>query len=323
MLAGDVGGTKTNLGLVALKDGILSIEVMESFPSRDAAGLEAVIGRFLKKSRHTVSDACFGIAGPVIDGVGKITNLPWVVSERSIRERFQWDGVRLINDLTATAHSIPRLSEDELYVLNEGDPDPKGNVGLAAPGTGFGIALMIFAGGRLHPVPSEGGHVDFAPKNDREMELLRYLQAKMGHVSVERLAAGPGLFTIYRWLRATRSAHEPPWLSERLRNEDPPKVISEVGSAKRDPVCEEALDMFVSIIGSAAGNLALTGLTTGGMYLGGGISPKILSKLKEPLFLDSFADKGRFTGLLKRIPVRVILNDKAALLGAAACAFGL
>ncbi len=321
MLAGDIGGTKTNLALVALKEGILSIVAMDSFPSPEAAGLEEIIGRFLQKVRHTVSSACFGIAGPVIAGVSKTTNLPWIVAEQSIREHFRWSRVRLINDLVATANSIPLLSRDELHQLNESVPELEGNVGLVAPGTGLGIALLVFAEGGLHPVPSEGGHVDFAPKNDRETELLRHLQGKMGHVSVERLASGPGLFTIYDWLRGTRTVHEPSWLSERLGNEDPSKVISEIGLAKRDPMCEEALDMFVSIIGSAAGNLALTGLTTGGMYLGGGISPKILSKLKEPVFLNSFADKGRFTDLLKRIPVRVILNDQAALLGAAACAF--
>jgi glucokinase len=321
VLAGDIGGTKTNLGLVGLNEGRLSIVAMDSFPSREADSLEDIIGRFLEKEQHTVSGACFGIAGPVIGGVSKTTNLPWIVTEHAIRERFHWSKVRLINDLVATANSIPLLSQDEFCRLNEGTPEPEGNVGLVAPGTGLGISLMVFAEGRLHPVPSEGGHVDFAPKNDREMELLRHLQAEMGHVSVERLASGPGLSTIYKWLRGNRTSREPSWLSERLRHEDPPKVISEVGLSKRDPICEEALDMFVSIIGSAAGNLALTGLTTGGMYLGGGIGHKILPKLKEPLFLNSFTDKGRFTDLLRGIPVKVILNDKAALLGAAGCAF--
>jgi len=321
VLAGDIGGTKTNLGLVGLKEGRLSIMAMVSFASREANSLEDIIGRFLEKEQQTVSAACFGIAGPVIAGVTKTTNLPWIVAERSIRERFRLRKVRLINDLVATANSIPLLARNELFPLNEGVADPEGNIGLVAPGTGLGVSLMVFAEGRLLAVPSEGGHVDFAPKNDQEMELLRHLQAEMGHVSVERLASGPGLFTIYEWLRGTRTSHEPSWLPERLQNEDPSKVISEVGLAKRAPLCEEALDMFVSIIGSTAGNLALTGLTTGGMYLGGGISPKILPKLKEPVFLNSFTDKGRFTDLLLRIPVRVILNDKAALLGAAGCAF--
>ncbi len=323
VLAGDIGGTKTNLGLVGRKEGRHSIVAMGSFPSQDAHCLEDIIDRFLEKEHRSVFSACFGIAGPVIAGVTKTTNLPWVVAEHSIRERFGWSKVRLINDLVATANSISLLSRDELCQLNEGYPAPEGNVGLVAPGTGLGISLLVFAEGRLHPVPSEGGHVDFAPTNDREMDLLRHLQAEMGHVSVEKLASGPGLYTIYKWLRATSTSQEPSWLRDRLQHEDPPKVISEVGLEKRDPICGEALEMFVSIIGSAAGNLALTGLTTGGMYLGGGISPKILPKLKEPLFLKSFSDKGRFTDLLKKVPVRVILNEKAALLGAAACAFGI
>lgn len=323
VLAGDIGGTKINLGLVGLKDGRPSFLAMDSFPSLEADCLEDIIERFLKDEQQTVSAACFGIAGPVIAGVTKTTNLPWIVAEQSVRERFHFHKVRLINDLVATAYSIPLLGRDELFPLNEGVADPQGNVGLVAPGTGLGVSLMAFAESRLHAVPSEGGHVDFAPKNDREMDLLRYLQADLGHVSVERLASGPGLFTIYRWLRDIRKLHEPPWLTERLQNEDPPKVISEIGLSRRNPLCEEALDMFVSIIGSAAGNLALTGLTTGGMYLGGGIGPKILPKLKEPLFLNSFTGKGRFTELLQRIPVKVILNDKAALLGAAGCAFDI
>ncbi|MDQ7784972.1 MAG: glucokinase [Desulfomonilaceae bacterium] len=321
VLAGDVGGTKTNLGIAGLEDGRISLLVMETFPSREADSLKQIIGRFLEKQHLTVDAACIGIAGPVIAGVSRTTNLPWIVAEQDIRKRFNLSHVRLINDLAATAASIPLLSRDELCRLTEGEPEPEGNAGLMAPGTGLGIALMVFAEGRLHPVPSEGGHVDFAPKNDREMDLLKHLQAKMGRVSVERLASGPGLFTIYEWLKSTRSSLEPPWLSDRLQKEDPSKVISETGLAHRDPACEEALDMFVSIIGSAAGNLALTGLTTGGMYLGGGIAPKILPKLKEPVFLNSFTDKGRFTDLMKRIPLTVILNDKAALLGAARCAF--
>jgi glucokinase len=320
VLAGDIGGTKTNLGLFSLKDGKPSIRAMESYPSKDADCLEDLISGFLQNCGQSVAGACFGIAGPVINGVSKTTNLPWIVSENTIRNRFQWERVRLINDLVATANSIPLLKQDELSELNEGVRDPNGNMGLVAPGTGLGIALMVSRDNRLYPVSSEGGHVDFAPTNDREFALLKYLKGRLGHVSVERLAAGPGLFTIYEWLRGSRQHQEPSWLSERLKNEDASRVISGVGLKKQDPLCEEALEMFVSIIGATAGNLALTGLTTGGMYLGGGISPKILPKLKEPSFLEAFSDKGRFKDLLMRMPIHVILNDKAALIGAAGCA---
>lgn len=321
VLAGDIGGTKTNLGLFGLKDGKPIIVAMESYPSQDAGCLEDLIGLFLKKRGQPIAGACFGIAGPVIDGVSKTTNLPWIVSESSIKDRFQWEKVRLVNDLVATANSIPLLEKDELSQLNHGVPDPQGNMGLVAPGTGLGVALMVSKDNRLHPISSEGGHVDFAPTNDKEVDLLKYLQGRWGHVSVERVAAGPGLFTIYEWLRESRQHQEPSWLTERLKNEDASRVISDVGLTNQDPMCVEALDMFVSIIGATAGNLALTGFTTGGMYLGGGISPKILSKLKEPIFLRAFSDKGRFKDLLLRMPILVILNDKAALLGAAHCAF--
>lgn len=323
VLAGDIGGTKTNLGLFGMRDGRPELLKMESYPSRNAGSLEDLIDKFVKKVRQPVSGSCFGIAGPVLHGVSKTTNLPWIVSESNIRERFHWSAVRLVNDLVATASAVPHLDATELCEVNAGSPDPQGNCGLVAPGTGLGIALMVHANGRLHPVSSEGGHVDFAPNNDRETELLRYLRARLGHVSVERVASGPGLSTIYQWLKESGMREEPAWLSERMQREDTSRVISEVGLAADDPLCVEALDMFVSIIGSAAGNLALTGLTTGGMYLGGGISPKILPKLKDPGFLDAFAQKGRFRDLMMRIPVKVILNDKAALFGAACCAFNI
>lgn len=323
VLAGDVGGTKTSLGLFSLTGRRPVLEVMASYPSPEASSLEECIARFLDEQNRPVSRACFGIAGPVLRGTSKTTNLPWVVSEAGILERFKWEAVRLVNDLVATARSVFVLEETELYEINRGVRDPEGNVGVVAPGTGLGMALMVFRDGRLHPSSSEGGHVDFAPKNDLELDLLRHLWNQWDHVSVERIASGPGLYTIYSWLRERGRSSEPPWLTERLHREDPPKVVSEAGLGEQDPVCVEALEIFVSIIGSAAGNLALTGVTTGGMYLGGGISPKILPRLKEDLFMEAFTAKGRFRSLLSQIPVKVILNDTAALLGAACCAFDI
>lgn len=322
-LAGDIGGTKTNLGLFGLGEERPVLEVMESYASAEASGLNELVERFLSGRQETVSAACFGVAGPVTRGTVRATNLPWVVSEAEIAHRFGWERVSFINDLTATAYAVPVLRDSELHVLNAGRADPEGTIGLVAPGTGLGVGLIAVKGGSFEPLPSEGGHVEFAPKDRREIDLLLHLLEKMPHVSVEKLASGPGLFTIYSWLRQYRGLPEPAWLTERIEAGDPSEVVSEIGLRERDPIAVEALELFVSIIGSAAGNLALTAMTTGGIYLGGGICPKIQPILKRGGFMVSFAAKGRFTELLKNVPVKVILNDKAALLGAACRAFSL
>jgi len=321
VLGGDIGGTKTFLGLFELVGKRPTPRVIEAYPSGDASGLEPLIERFLAQHGQPFTVACFGIAGPVKAGVSRVTNLPWVVSETELKGRFGWEQVRLINDLAATAVAVPLLTESELYPVNRGRPEPGGAFGIVAPGTGLGMALAIMAEGKVRAIASEGGHVDFAARNDKEMDLLKHLLGTIPRVSVERLASGPGLFTIYSWLREYRNHTEPVWLEERMNSADPSKVISEVALEKAEPLCVEALDLFVSIIGAAAGNLALTGTTTGGIYLGGGIPPKILPKLVDGAFVEAFTAKGRFKDFLADVPVRVILNDKAALLGAAACAF--
>lgn len=324
VLAGDIGGTKTNLGLFSAGKTRPSRHVQESYSSRDASSLEEVIERFLDEHPGPTSSACFGIAGPVIKGTSKTTNLPWVVSEKNIRDRFGFARVSLMNDLAATAAAVPALAGSEVYPLNRRRPQKGGTIGLVAPGTGLGMALALFSDGAIHTVPSEGGHVDFAPRNGLEIDLLRHLMSRLSRVSVERLVSGPGLFSIYSWLREYRGHAEPKWLAEKIISSgDAPKVISEAALVDKEPLCVEALDRFVSIMGAVAGNLALTGLTTGGIYLGGGIAPKILSKLDDGTFIGAFTAKGRFRDLLSTIPVRVILNDKAALLGAACCALEL
>jgi glucokinase len=317
LLAGDIGGTKTNLGLFGAADSGPCLKAWESYASRDAEGLEDLIDRFLHTYPAPVSVACFGIAGPVHRGMSKTTNLPWTVSEETIRHRFHWDRVTLINDLSATAYAVPYLQGPDIRELNAGQPDPDGSIGIVAPGTGLGMALAVTICGKLHPVPSEGGHVEFAPRNELEIRFLQHLFHDMSHVSVERVLSGPGLVTIYLWMEDHTARTAPLWLADRLGTEDPARVVSEAALVERDPVCVAALDLFVSLLGSVAGNLALTGMTTAGMWLGGGICPKILPKLEEPLFMEAFSAKGRFKGLLRDIPVRVILNDKAGLLGAA------
>jgi glucokinase len=320
ILAGDVGGTKTRLGLFAAVDPRPALLHARSYPSRDAGDLEELIHDFLGYSPPRLLSVCFGIAGPIRHGECVTTNLPWFVSESNLRDHCGLERVRLINDLTATAYSIRVLEAGEMVVLSTGLPDPEGNVGLIAPGTGLGMALLFRKDGVLHPSPSEGGHADFSPRNELEMDLLRYLLRRMTHVSVERVASGPGLFTIYSWLRERTASPEPEWLTARIAAGDPPRAVSEAALEGSDPVCEEALELFVSIVAGAAGNLALTGMTTGGIYLGGGIFPKILWKLEQGTFLSSFTAKGRFAGLLANMPVRLILNQDAALLGAAHCA---
>lgn len=320
-MAGDIGGTKTNLGLFFMGKSRPIQKVIETYPSQEVPHLEQIIDRFVDKHRISVASACFGVAGPVQNGRSKTTNLPWEISEYQIKTRFKWAHVRLINDLAATALAIPLLNSREMLSLNKVKVIRRRNLGLVAPGTGLGMALLIWTDGGYIPVASEGGHVDFSPTEKAEVELWQYLNHRLGHVSVERVLSGQGLLNLYTWLKDSGRYQEPAWLAQNIKDMDPAKAISEAALEKREPICLEALNIFVSIFGAVAGNLALTGFTTGGIYLGGGIPPKILSKLKEDLFMASFTNKGRFKDFLKKIPVRVILNDKAALLGAAYCAF--
>ena len=320
VLAGDIGGTKTNLGLFLKgKKGPLP-KVIETYSSREASGLEDIIKRFFEKHHLSIAGACFGIAGPVVNGHCKTTNLPWDVSEVRIKRRFRWTRVSLINDLTATAHAIPLLNRREQFFLNTNRVRKGENLALVAPGTGLGEALLIFRNGRYIPISSEGGHADFSPNNDREIELWQYLHERYGHVSIERVLSGQGLYNIYSWLNGTGMYREPAWLKKNFEERDPARVIAETAMEGKHPLCVESLKVFVSIFGAVTGNLALTGLTTGGVYLGGGIPPKILPKLRDGIFMKAFTNKGRFKHILEKIPVRVILNDRAALLGAANCA---
>ena len=321
ILAGDVGGTKTHLGLFERGKRRPTPRVVETYPSAEAPDLETLIRRFFDAHAASVAGACFGVAGPVEKGRSVMTNLSWTISKNKIKRDFKWEHVRLINDLTATAQAIPLLTSLEVASLGKATVVKEGNIGLIAPGTGLGMALLIRTENGYVPVPSEGGHVDFAPNNEMEVELWRYLHQHLGHVSIERVLSGGGLFNIYSWLRDSGRYQEPDWLAKNLRETDPARVITEAAMNQEEPLCTEALNRFVAIFGAVAGNLALMGNTTGGLYLGGGISPKILPKLEENVFLNAFSNKGRFREFLRRIAIRIILNDKAALLGAAHEAF--
>jgi len=321
VLAGDIGGTKTNVGFFVMGKKRPEPLVIESFASREAPHLENLVDRFLKSHPAAISSACFGIAGPVINGRCKTTNLPWVVSETLLRRRFHWRHVRLLNDLGATALAVPLLRRSERVSLNKGIMHKRGSLALLSPGTGLGQAMLAYQDEEYVPFSSEGGHVSFSPATEEEVELWRYLRKKFGHVSVERMLSGPGLVNIYSWLRDSGRFKEPLWLKALMKEGDPAKMISESALRKNQALCVESLRFYVSMLGSAAGNLALTGMAVAGVYLGGGIPPKILPALKQGVFLKSFMAKGRFSDFLAGIPVRVILNDKAALLGAAHAAF--
>jgi glucokinase len=324
-LAGDVGGTKTNLGLFEGGGDRLRMLRSAKFHSADFPGLSEMVHAFLNDlgggaggSGVGLDAACFGIPGPVIDNRASTPNLAWVIDGGQVAADLHVRHVALINDLVATAEGIPLLAADEVATLQEGSPEPQGNRALIAAGTGLGMALLPRVGDRWVPVPSEGGHADYPPRTEDEIDLLRHLREQYGRVSSERVVSGPGLFHLYNFLRDVRKTPETPAVREALaREEDPAKVIGEAAVANSCELCVRALEMFVSAYGALAGNLALLGTATGGVYLGGGIAPKILPRLSGGPFLEAFTAKGRFVSYLEKLPVRVILNDRSALLGAA------
>ncbi len=317
ILAGDVGGTNTRLALFEMAGDHRRLVVEATFPSREHASLETVLRRFVSGQPRPVTLACFGIAGPVRHGRSEATNLPWVVDSRQLARELGLEKVGLINDLEANAYGIAVLGPKDTVVLNAGAPDAEGNAAIISAGTGLGEAGLYWDGRQHRAFATEGGHASFAPRNPLEMDLLRYLLTQFEHVSFERVLSGPGLLNLYRFLRDTGRGEEPVWLADRLRRQDPSAVIAQVALDGESPLCAQALDVFVSLYGAEAGNLGLKVMATGGVYIGGGIAPKILRKLRDATFLEAFTGKGRMKPLLEAMPVRVILNDKTALLGAA------
>ena len=314
ILAGDIGGTNCRLAL--FDDGFrLSLE--KTYPSRDYPGLGEAIRLFLRETGAEVSRACFGIAGPVREGRVRTTNLPWTVDAEQLARELGIPRVALLNDLEATAHGIPALVPSDLVVLNEGDPGARGNRALIAAGTGLGEAGLYWDGATHLPFASEGGHASFAPRNDREMGLLIHLLTQFDTVSWERVVSGPGLHQIYRFLRDAEKREEPEWLEKEMREGDPAAIVVRAALSAASPLCAEALDLFVSLYGAEAGNLALKMMATGGVYIGGGVAPRILPRMTEGGFLNAFLDKGRMRPVLESMPVRLILNDRIALQGAA------
>jgi len=317
ILTGDVGGTKTRLAWCSKQGLRLKIEGERFFNSRDYPSFEAVLEAFLKERRNDLAGACFGIAGPVAEGRSQATNLPWMVDARALERLLGLSRVGLLNDLEAMAYGTQVLPEDAVVVLNSGQGHARGSIGILAAGTGLGEAALIWNGEGFTAMASEGGHADFAPRNELEFGLLQFLSRQHGHVSYERVLSGPGKIQIYEYLKQAGLGEEPGWLAHELSKADPSPVISEMALNGKSKLCAKALELFVSIYGAEAGNLALKVLARGGIYLGGGIAPSILPLLRSGVFMKAFTDKGRFEGLLRKIPVRVILDERASLYGAA------
>ena len=317
ILAGDIGGTSTRLGLFDLKGKRPNLLAQETYSSRETQGIEEIVAHFKAKHQITVEFACFGIAGPVKNDRVETPNLPWIVDGPQLSLSLHLPVVWLINDLEANAYGAAALKKKDFEVLNAGQADLTGNAAVISAGTGLGEAGFYFDGKRYRPFASEGGHVDFAPRNELEIEMLRYLIGRFGRVSYERVLSGPGLRNIYEFLRDTGRGEETAEVAEEMKQRDPSAVIASAALAERSELCGRALDLFVQIYGAEAGNLALKLKATRGILIGGGIAPKILPRLRSPAFLQAFMDKGRMKSLLEPIPVRVILNDKTALLGAA------
>ena len=328
ILAGDVGGTKVHLALYDFAGGRLHPLRDQKFAAHQFSSLDEVVNRFLSgdedtpaTNRNEILSACFGCPGPVRDGRLKLTNLPWTLDVRDLSRSLQIKHVFLINDLEANGYGIPELAPDKIFTLHEGDKDAVGHRGLVSAGTGLGQALLIWDGKKHNPVPSEGGHCDFAARSTREIALLQYLKNKLnGRVSFERVVSGLGIKNVYGFLRDVEKLDEPKWLCARVAAEDPNVVIGECAEDGSSSICFETMKLFASAYGAEAGNVALKVLATGGVYLGGGIAPKRLKTMQNGFFMQAFLDKGRMSALLQSMPVRIILDETCALLGAAAYA---
>ena len=320
LLAGDIGGTKTNLALFTRESGANQPIAEATFRSADYPNLQVIAAQFLESHQVKVSAAVFGVAGPVESGSVTATNLPWHMNETELSTALEIANVHLMNDLVAIATAVPVLASFDLVTLNPGKPDPVGPIAVIAPGTGLGEAFLLHDGTTYRAFPSEGGHADFAPGSSDEDGLLVYMRRQFNHVSWERVCSGMAIPHLYGYACECSQAAQPAWLTEKLKASiDPTPVILQTAldPVQSDDDCRRALQLFVSILGTEAGNMALKFLATGGIYLGGGLPPRILSLLQGEQFLSAFYQKGRFRSFMERVPVRVILNSQSALLGAA------
>jgi glucokinase len=317
VIAGDIGGTKTRLGLFEVAGSGLTRLEEQTYASAEYAGLSEIVAAFLAAAHAACERAAFAIAGPVAGRTARTTNLPWLIDADAMESELALAPVHLLNDLEAVAYGVFELAADDFLTLNQGKPGVAGNAAIIAAGTGLGMAGLVWDGARHMPFPSEGGHADFAPADARQLELARFLARQLGHVSKERVLSGPGLVNIFRFLLHSTGSENPAWLIEAEQTGDPAAAIASAAGALSSRLAKQALDLFAAVYGAEVGNLALTMMATGGVYLGGGIAPKIVETLREPPFMNAFLAKGRLRPVLEAIPVRVILNDRAALIGAA------
>jgi glucokinase len=320
ILAGDIGGTNARLAFFDVQNGHFRLVSSSVFPCREYAGLDQIVSKFVDTTKLHPDAACFGVPGPVRNGRVETSNLPWIIESKRLADELNLKQAVLINDLEANAWGIATLDTADVVPLNKGKGNPVGNQAVISAGTGLGEAGMYWDGSQHRIFATEGGHCDFAPRDSLEIDLFRYLSGRYGHVSYERVVSGPGLVNVFHFLRDSGRGTEPQWLTDEMAHGDPAASISRAALAGKCALCEKALDLFVSVFAAEAGNLALKVMATGGVYLGGGIAPKMLTKLSGPLFMHSFVGKGRMQALLETVPVKVITNDKTALMGAARCA---
>lgn len=318
ILAGDIGATRTRLAAFQTEGNRLNCVVQKIYPSQEHSGLLEVLREFIRTEGIPVHSACFGVAGPVRGGTSKISNLPWTIDCKELATQLKLNSVGLLNDLEAYAYGIDALESKDFVTLSEGLEDAEGNRAVISAKTGLGMAGLYWDGFRHHPFACEGGHADFAPRNELQAELFSYLQQKFGHVSCERVLSGPGIRNIYEFLRDTKKVEEPPSLRDQIKEaRDASALIAQLALQAGAPICERTMDIFVGILAAETGNCALRYMTTGGIFIAGVIAAKNVEQLKKAAFLQSFLDKGRMAALLKDMPVRVILNDDCGLIGSA------
>ena len=317
-IAGDIGGTKTALALYSAENGPTRPLEQAIFPSGQYDSLEAILRSFLAGKPVNIIGASFGVAGPVIDGQVRVTNLPWFLDARSISAAIGNAPVTLLNDLLSIAYAVPFIEPQDLDTIHDGVPTRGGALGILAPGTGLGEGFLVWNGNRYQAYPSEGAHATFGPSNPLEVKLVEYLLPRYDHISYERVCSGIGIPNLYTFLRDSQGLEEPAWLSKQLAKAvDPTPMIVKAGLENQAAIAVEALELFVSILGSEAGNLALKVMATGGLYLAGGIPPRIATLLRKETFMHALTNKGRFARMLSKIPVHIILQPQVALFGAA------
>lgn len=322
VLAGDVGGTNARLALVEIDARGAALQAVEVYPSQDYPGLTPIVTRFLVSARVRPDRACYGIAGPVVDQRCSLSNVSWpVIDAAELARDTGIEQTLLINDFSAVAYGIARLTPDDFVSLQDGVPVARGPIGLIGAGTGLGHGFLLWHDGGYGVHPSEAGHAAFAARDEEEWGLVEFLTPQLGRVSWERILSGPGVVSLYQYLVSGHYAPEQTMIQQEMQREDPAAVVTRHGLAGTDPLCVKALEMFVSVYGAQAGNLAVTVVATGGIYVAGGIAPRIIDKLRDGTFMESFRALGRFADFAATIPVRVIMNPDVGMLGAAAAGF--